>query len=61
MLTFKFVMIPISSEKEEYFLDKTYEDKKGTLYHAKKDIEGYNFVFHVPLNVLPTEKQLAGW
>ncbi|CDO95853.1 unnamed protein product [Kluyveromyces dobzhanskii CBS 2104] len=61
MLTFKFVMIPLGDQNDEITLTKTYEDRKGTLYHAKRDMEGYDFVFHVPLTVLPTEKQLAGW
>lgn len=61
MLTFKFVMIPLAEQNTEISLSKTYEDRKGTLYHAKRDMEGYDFVFHVPLTVLPTEKQLAGW
>lgn len=61
MLSFKFVMVPSTDDNDNSILEKTYEDKKGKLLHAKQNLEGQDFIFHVPLTILPTEKQLAGW
>lgn len=61
MISFKFVMLPVSSDDEDLIMNMNYVDKKGISYHAKQHLDGYQFVFHIPINVLPTEKQLGGW
>lgn len=42
-------------------LDQFYEDNKGTLYHSKEHLEGTEFSFKVPINILPSSIDFAGW
>ncbi|QLL31982.1 hypothetical protein HG536_0C01500 [Torulaspora globosa] len=57
MLTLRFVLIP----RSETYLERFYEDAKGTLLHAKETIEGESFLCHIPLIILPTAHTFGGW
>lgn len=59
MLRFRFVLL--SKSEESNSLDKFYEDKNGSLSHAKKYLEGEEFMCHVPISILPTSKDFGGW
>ncbi|QLQ82389.1 hypothetical protein HG537_0H01510 [Torulaspora globosa] len=57
MLTLRFVLIP----RSDTYLERFYEDAKGTLLHAKETIEGESFLCHIPLIILPTAHTFGGW
>lgn len=42
-------------------LDQFYEDNKGVLYHSKENVDGTEFSFKVPINILPSSTDFAGW
>lgn len=60
MLTFKFVLLENNQEGKS-ILEKFYNDKNGSLYHAKEQLEGEEFSCHIPVIILPTEKEFGGW
>ncbi|SCV00143.1 LAME_0G07800g1_1 [Lachancea meyersii CBS 8951] len=59
MLCLKFVLINRAEMPE--LMQKYYEDKNGSLLHAKQSLDGEEFVCHLPLTILPTAKNFAGW
>ncbi|SCU86277.1 LANO_0C07360g1_1 [Lachancea nothofagi CBS 11611] len=59
MLCLRFVLIDRLENKE--LLEVFYEDKNGSLLHAKQSLDGEEFVCHLPLTILPTAKNFAGW
>ncbi|CEP63225.1 Rgp1p LALA0_S07e05270g [Lachancea lanzarotensis] len=59
MLCLKFVLI--SREDMPELMQKYYEDKNGSLYHAKQALDGNEFICHLPLTMLPTAKNFGGW
>ncbi|SCU87099.1 LAFA_0E04698g1_1 [Lachancea sp. 'fantastica'] len=59
MLCLKFVLISRNDMPE--LMQKFYEDKNGSLYHAKHVLDGEEFICHLPLTILPTSKNFGGW
>ncbi|SCV04482.1 LAMI_0H16490g1_1 [Lachancea mirantina] len=59
MLCIKFVVL--DRTENEVMLEQFYEDKNGALFHAKKNVDGVDFVCHVPVVILPTPKEFGGW
>lgn len=66
VLKFTFILIDKkndSTEETSFYnnhLDKFYEDKKGALYHSKESLEGLDFTFRVPIDILPSDADFSG-
>ncbi|EDO18226.1 hypothetical protein Kpol_543p56 [Vanderwaltozyma polyspora DSM 70294] len=58
ILTFKFVLI---SKGLDVTMEQFYEDKRGYLLHSKDNIEGDEFICHIPLTLLPSSHAYGGW
>lgn len=66
VLKFTFILIDKKSNNtEETFaynghLEQFYEDKKGILYHSKESLDGLDFTFRVPIDILPSVDDFSG-
>lgn len=71
VLSFTFILLGDLENKSEEVtnavspyndhLDQFYEDNKGILYHSKENLEGTELSFNVPINILPSSTDFAGW
>ena len=57
-LLLRFILIPKSGSSNVY---EFYGDKKGIFFHSSENIEGEEFDCRIPISILPTTKDMAGW
>lgn len=57
-INFKLVLVDI---QKETLLSKFYQDINGSLHYSKSSLEGEEFIFDIPLTILPTNQQYGGW